>query len=256
MKTDIICIASHKGGVGKTTSAATLGSILAASGESVLLVDLDAQRNLTSTFLGAQNKPQQTLFEAMCGQCDLPVIPVRENLSIVPSSLDMGAIDTVLASKIQRETVLKKLLRPVCNDYRWIILDCPSQMGMITVNAFTAATSLIVPISCDAYAAEGLIQLIDLVEEIISGLNPRIDLDGIIVTRFHKRRTLDNIVDRDLRERYKGVVFNTRIRENATIVQAPVMSRDIYSYDPKCNGSVDYCALLEEMRERLSMIDR
>ena len=255
-RTDIICIASHKGGVGKTTSAATLGSILAASGESVLLVDLDAQRNLTSTFLGAQNKPEKTLFEAMCGQCELPVVQVRENLSVVPSSLDMGVLDTILASKIQRETILKKLLRPVCNDYRWIILDCPSQMGIITVNAFTAATSLIVPVSCDAYAAEGLLQLIDLAEVVSTGLNPRLDLDGIVVTRYHTRRTLDKIVDKDLRDRYNGTVFNTRIRENATIVQAPVMSLDIFTYDPKCNGAVDYVDLLEEIKERLSLIDR
>ena len=255
-RTDIICIASHKGGVGKTTSAATLGSILASSGESVLLVDLDAQRNLTSTFLGSQTKPEHTLYEAMCGMCELPVVKVRENLSVVPSSLDMSALDTSLASKIQRETVLKSLLRSVCGDYRWIILDCPSQMGLITVNAFTAATSLIVPVSCDAYAAEGLMQLIDLAEVISSGLNPRLDLDGIIVTRFHARRTLDKIVDSDLRKEFPGMVFQTRIRENARIVQAPVMQLDIFSYDSKCNGAVDYQSLLKEIRERLASIQR
>lgn len=255
-RTDIICIASHKGGVGKTTSTATLGSILAASGESVLLVDLDAQRNLTSTFLGAQYKPENTLFEAMCGKCELPVVKVRENLSVVPSSIDMGALDTILASKIQRETILKKLLRPVCNDYRWIMLDCPSQMGIITVNAFTAATSLIVPVSCDAYAAEGLLQLIDLAEVVSSGLNPRLDLDGIIVTRFHTRRTLDRIVEADLRKKFPGLVFPTRIRENAKIVQAPVMHLDIFSYDPKCNGVIDYKALLKEIKQKLASIER
>ena len=156
MKTKIVCIASHKGGVGKTTSAATLGSLLSSKGERTLLVDLDAQRNLTSTFIGSQNKPKDTLFDAFCGRCALPVVNVRQNLDIVPSALDMGALDTVIAGRIQREIILRQLLAPVVDRYEWILLDCPSQMGLVTVNAFTAANSLIVPISCDAYAAEGL----------------------------------------------------------------------------------------------------
>lgn len=253
-KTKIICIASHKGGVGKTTSAATLGSLLASSGQRTLLVDLDAQRNLTSTFIGAQEKPGDTLFEAFCGRCALPVINIRENLDIVPSSLDMGALDTVIAARIQRETILRKLLAPTAGGYEWILLDCPSQMGMITVNAFTAANSLIVPVSCDAYAAEGLLQLLDMSEVVRSGLNPSLALDGIVITRFHTRRTLDRMVESDLRQRFAGTVFSTRIRENATIVQAPVMCRDIVSYDPKCNGAIDYRALLEEVRSRLDRI--
>ena len=246
----IICIASHKGGVGKTTSAATLGSLFSASGIRTLLVDLDAQRNLTSTFLGTRSKPESTLYEAFCGQCALPVINVRENLSIVPSSLDMGALDTVIAGRIQRESILKRLLQPVAGEFDIVILDCPSQMGMITVNAFTAANSLIVPISCDAYAAEGLLQLIDMAEVVRSGLNPDLSLDGIVITRFHTRRTLDRMVESDVRERYKDLVFATRIRENATIVQAPVVSLDIVSYDPKCNGALVYRSLMGEMLER------
>lgn len=252
MNTKIICIASHKGGVGKTTSASTLGSLLSSRGEKTLLVDLDAQRNLTSTFIGAQIKPKQTLFEAFCGSCRLPVVNVRENLDIVPSSLDMGALDTVIAAKLQRESILKNLLADVKGNYDWILLDCPSQMGMVTVNAFTAANSLVVPISCDAYAAEGLLQLLDMAEIVRKGLNPDLVFDGIVITRFHTRRTLDRMVEKDLRERYGEMVFPTRIRENATIVQAPVMSLDIVSYDPKCNGAIDYAALMVELIDRLN----
>lgn len=249
-KTKIITIASHKGGVGKTTSAVTLGSLLSSHGERTLLVDLDAQRNLTSTFIGSQGKPTQTLYEAFCGQCSLPIANVRPNLDIVPSSLDMGALDTVIASRLQRESILKNLLSPVASDYDWILLDCPSQMGMVTVNAFTAATSLIVPVSCDAYAAEGLLQLLDMSEIIRNGLNPQLSLDGILITRFHTRRTLDRMVEGNLRERFGKMVFNTKIRENATIVQAPVTCLDIISYDPKCNGALDYKAFLKELSER------
>ena len=251
MKTKIVCIASHKGGVGKTTSAATLGSLLSSKGERTLLVDLDAQRNLTSTFIGATIKPEETLFDAFCGRCALPVVNVRKNLDIVPSALDMGALDTVIAGRIQREVILRQLLAPVVDQYEWILLDCPSQMGLVTVNAFTAANSLIVPISCDAYAAEGLLQPLDMAEIVRNGLNPQLVFNGVVITRFHTRRTLDKVVENDLRDRYGEMVFPTKIREKATIVQAPVMSLDIISYDPKCNGALDYASLLIEIRKRL-----
>ena len=163
----------------------------------------------------------------------------------------MGALDTVIASRIQRESILARLLRPVAESYDFILLDCPSQMGIITVNAFTAATSLVVPISCDAYAAEGLLQLLDMSEIVKSGINPDLELTGIIITRFHTRRTLDQMVEADLRERYGKIVFDTRIRENATIVQAPIVSLDIVSYSPKSNGAMDYTALSSELLDRL-----
>lgn len=250
-KTKIVTIASHKGGVGKTTTAVTLGSLLSAKGKKTLLVDLDAQRNLTSTFIGAQEKPDVTLYEAFCGQCQLPVVRVRPNLDIIPSSLDMGALDTVIAARIQRESILKNLLASISDRYDWILLDCPSQMGLVTVNAFTAATSLVVPVSCDAYAAEGLLQLLDLADIIRKGLNPQMTLDGILITRFHTRRTLDRMVEGNLRERFGNMVFGSRIRENATIVQAPVTCLDIVSYDPRCNGAIDYKAFLDELSGRL-----
>ena len=250
-KTKIIAIASHKGGVGKTTTAATLGSLLSSSGRKTLLVDLDAQRNLTSTFIGSQVRPESSLYEAMCGFCDLPVLAVRENLGIVPASLDLGALDMMIAGKLQRESILRRLIDGVRDEYEWILLDCPSQMGLITVNAFTAANSLIVPLSCDAYAAEGLQQLLSMAKIVNSGLNPEMKLDGILITRFHTRRSLDRMVEADLRERFGDMVFDTRIRENATIVQAPVMSLDIISYDPRCNGAVDYKTLLMEVECRL-----
>ena len=246
-KTKIVAIACHKGGVGKTTTAASIGSLLSSSGFRTLLVDLDAQKNLTSTFLSPKFETDKTLYEAFRGLCDLPVVNVRENLDIVPSSLDMGAIDTEIASKIQRESILKRLLLPVQDQYDWILLDGPSQLAIATVNAFAAATSVIVPLSCDAYAAEGLLQLSQMVDVVSSGLNPGLKIDGILVTRYHTRRSLDRLVEEDLRKRYGGLVFKTRIRENAAVVQAPVMCLDIASFAPKSNGALDYKNLLDEL---------
>ena len=197
VNTKIIAIASHKGGVGKTTTAATLGSLLSSQGKKTLLVDLDAQRNLTSTFMGTKFNPEMTLYESMSRKAPLAIYEVRDNLDIVPSSLDMGALDTVIASRIQRETILRDILRSLKDEYDWILLDCPSQMGIITVNAFTAANSIIVPVSCDAYAAEGLLQLIKMAEIVSSGLNPSLDIDGIKTTRLYTRRSLDSTVDQD-----------------------------------------------------------
>lgn len=213
VNTKIIAIASHKGGVGKTTTAATLGSLLSSQGKKTLLVDLDAQRNLTSTFMGTKFNPEMTLYESMSRKAPLAIYEVRDYLDIVPSSLDMGALDTVIASRIQRETILRDILRSLKDEYDWILLDCPSQMGIITVNAFTAANSIIVPVSCDAYAAEGLLQLIKMAEIVSSGLNPSLDIDGIIITRFHTRRSLDRMVEQDLREHYGDLVFPTKISE-------------------------------------------
>lgn len=245
-ETKIIAIACHKGGVGKTTTAASLGSLLASSGKKTLLVDLDAQRNLTTTFMDLRNIPENTIYEAFRGQCKLPVYNVKPNLDICPSSVDMGAIDTEVASKIQREAILKMLLAPVKDNYDWILLDCPSQLAIVTVNAFAAATSVIVPLSCDAYAAEGLIQLSKMVDVVSVGLNPGLKIDGILVTRFHTRRSLDKLVEEDLRSRYGQLVFETRIRENAAVVQAPIMNMDIVSYDPKSNGAKDYQEFMKE----------
>ena len=248
-KAKIIAIACHKGGVGKTTTSASIGGIFSER-EKVLLVDLDPQMNLTSTFTDGEF--QRTVFDAfkeykLKRQGTLPVYRIRENLDIVPSCLDMCTIDSDFASVPGRDIILKKLLAPLVPQYDWIIIDLPAQLGAITVNALTAADKVLIPMSCDAYSADGLQQMANFVS-LVQDINEKLDLLGVLITRFNPRRTVDNIVSELLNKEWNGSVFETRIRENAAISKAPLMKKDILSYDPKSKGAQDYISLCDEIR--------
>lgn len=251
--THIIAIACHKGGVGKTTTAASLGGILSERGK-VLLVDLDPQMNLTSTF--TDGNFDRTVFDAFCDfkarrDYVLPVHKIRENLDLVPSCLDMCTVDSDFASTPGRDIMLKKMLAPLAPHYDWILIDLPAQLGAITINALTAATRVLIPMSCDAYSADGLQQITNFVD-IVREVNDRLDILGVLLTRFNPRRVVDGVVSEQLDSEWPGYVFKTRIRENAAISKAPLMKKDISSYDPKSMGARDYASLCEEIRERLN----
>ncbi len=248
----IIAIACHKGGVGKTTTAASVGGILAER-EKVLLVDLDPQMNLTSTFTDGDF--EKTVFDAFvgfksCRRGVLPVYNIRENLDIVPSCLDMCSVDADFASVPGRDNILEKLLVPLLPEYDWIIIDLPAQLGSLTVNALMAADRVLIPMSCDAYSADGLQQIFNFVGY-IQYLNERLELLGVLITRYNRRRTVDSVVSEELDKAWAGYVFNTRIRENAAISKAPLMKKDILAYDPRSNGAIDYVALCKEIKSRI-----
>lgn len=251
-KTHIISIACHKGGVGKTTTAASLGGILSER-EKVLLVDLDPQMNLTSTF--TDGNFEKTIYDAFVDfkarrDYELPVYNIRKNLDIVPSCLDMCTVDSDFAAVPGKDIMLKKLLAPVAQKYDWVLIDLPAQLGAITVNALTASSQVLIPMSCDAYSADGLQQIMNFVD-MVKELNDTLEVFGILLTRFNPRRVVDSIVAEQLDKDWSGYVFKTRIRENAAISKAPLMKKDIVSYDPKSNGAVDYSALCAEIRKKL-----
>lgn len=247
-----IAIVCHKGGVGKTTTAASLGGILSAEGKRVLLVDTDPQGNLSSTFM--KEEPGRTIYEAFREKRNLPVVNVRKGLDIVPSSINVSGLDSELSSAIGKERILKKLLAGVAGAYDWILIDCPAQLGLPTANALTAADAALVPISCDKFSGEGLGQIIAFIEMVRDEVNPGLELAGIAVTRFRPRRIVDTKVVESLNEWWKGQVFKTMIRENAAIVQAPLLGTDIWSYDPRSYGAQDYKALLSELKRRMKTI--
>lgn len=245
----VIAIANHKGGVGKTTTAAAIGQAIARNKQKVLLVDLDAQANLTSFFVD-EEQVDKSIYDAMVGRIKhLPTIEAGTGLRVVPSSLDLAAAETDLASRLAREKILSNLIEPVKDQYDYIILDCPPSLGIITTNALAAADDLYIPLTAEALPLKGLKMLEEIVEAIRNSINGRLSITGVIITRYNNRKLNKAVLDA-IKARYGDRVFNTKIRENIAIAEAPLYGESIFDYDPNCNGAKDYDALAKEILNR------
>jgi len=242
----IIAIANHKGGVGKTTSVAALGSIFAAEGSKTLIVDLDAQANLTASFL--TEEPERTIYNAFKGEVELPIIHLRENLDLVPSSLDMAAAELDISSRMSREYILRKLIKPVESQYEFILLDCPPSLGLVTINAMVAANELFIPLTAEALPSRGLTKLTNILQMVRENLNDNITLSGVIITRW-ENTNLSKMVEEQLRSIFGDTIFNTKIRKNVSVAEAPLYAQDIVTYAPDSNGAKDYIALADEIKK-------
>lgn len=242
----IIAIANHKGGVGKTTSVASIGAILANKGYRTLLIDLDAQANLTGSFL--KNEPEETIYNALRGEIELPIITITSTLSIVASCLDMAGVELDLSSRISREFILHKLLKPIVlkGEFDYILLDCPPSLGLVTINALVAAKELFIPLTAEALPSRGLAKLTNIVQMVRENLNEDITLSGVIITRW-EATNLSKMVEKQLRELFGDTIFKTKIRKNVSIAEAPLYSMDVVSYAPESNGAKDYTSLTEEI---------
>ena len=237
-----ISIVNHKGGVGKTTSVSSLGVALARMGKRVLLVDLDAQGNLTDTL--TQTPGDRSIYDSLRTLETLPVVNIREGLDLCPSSIDLVSMDLELADKKEREYRLSRLLRGL--DYDFILLDCPPSLGLLTINALTASTKVIIPLTPEALPAKGLGTLLDIIERTRETLNPGLSLGGILMTRYNRRK-INRLVEETLRETFGDSVFKTKIRENVDISESPLQCKDIYSYSPDSIGAKDYESLALEV---------
>jgi chromosome partitioning protein len=238
----IISISNHKGGVGKTTSAINIGVGLKNEGKKVLLVDLDPQANLTQS-LGIQNH-SKTIYHAMKGD-SLPV--VATTVDVVPSSIDLAAIESELASKIARESVLKKLLAPYKDKYDYILIDCPPSLGILTINAFTASDEIFIPLQAEYLALSGLSKMMEIMELIRTELNPGLKIGGIFLTQFDNRRVLNRNILEGVKDQFPQEVFKSIIRENVSLAEAPISQRHIYDYSARSKGAEDYMALVTEI---------
>lgn len=242
----IISIVNHKGGVGKTTSVSSLGVALARMGKRVLLVDLDAQGNLTDTL--TKTPGDRSIYDSLRTLETLPVVNIREGLDLCPSSIDLVSMDLELADKKEREYRLSRLLQGL--DYEYILLDCPPSLGLLTINALTASTKVIIPLTPEALPAKGLGTLLDIIERTKETLNPGLSLGGILITRYNRRK-INRLVEETLRETFGDSVFKTKIRENVDISESPLQGMDIYSYSPNSIGAKDYESLALEVVSKL-----
>ena len=244
----VIAIANHKGGVGKTTSVASIGAVLSRKGFRTLLVDLDAQANLTGS-LSDTDEQQRTIYEALREREQLPVVEVSEGLSIVPSSLDLAGIELELSSSMSREFALKDVLEPVAGDYDYILLDCPPSLGLLTVNAFVASDEIIIPLTAEALPFQGLTMIGKIIGMVQKRLNTSLRLSGILFTRWEGRK-LNKLVEEAVRGKYGDIVYNSRVRTNIALAEAPLSKLDILSYNDKSNGAQDYIEVADELLRR------
>ncbi len=248
MSATVITIANHKGGVGKTTSTASIAAALALRGKKVLTIDLDAQQNLSYT-LTLNEDPESSIYDALVKDSPLPIVKIRENLDLVPASLELARAEIDLSTKIAREGILKTLLEDYMDKYDFILIDCPPSLGIITTNALVASSQLFIPLTAEALPLKGLTMLDDVVNEVKKRVNPNLSLGGVFFTRFNNRKLNKEVVEA-INNRYGDKVFKTKIRENITLAEMPLTGQTIFEYDNRSNGAKDYAALADEIIER------
>lgn len=251
---NIIAILNQKGGVGKTTTAVNLGAYLAKRGRKVLIVDLDPQGNATSG-LGINKEALQTtmydvLFDGQ-GVSQLATETSIAGLRILPTNQQLAAAEIDLANEIARETKLRQALDHL--EYDYILIDCPPALGLLTINALTAANQVFIPVQAEYYALEGLSQLLGVVQRVRQGLNPGLEVLGVVVTMYDKRTTLSDQVVDELKKHFGDKVFSTIIPRNVRLAEAPSYGKAIVEHDKWSKGARSYKALAKEIEDRLTV---
>lgn len=249
--TRIISLCNHKGGVGKSTTTATLGAILARKGKRVLLVDLDAQSNLTRYFLtdAEFNSLGISIYDSFMNGKELPVRNLRGGLDLVPSSLELAALERQLTTRLSCETILKKLLRSLVQSYDYILLDCPPSLGTIVINALVASTDLYIVTTAETMAFKGLYIIEDLADSIREELNPGLKVSGLVLTMWSNSNLYRKVAS-TLEEDYKGIIFSTKIRKTVAVPESQATNLGLLEYAPGATATRDYISLAEEILER------
>ncbi|WP_071130388.1 ParA family protein [Enterococcus timonensis] len=249
----IISVANQKGGVGKTTTTVNLGACLAYLGKKVLLIDTDAQGNATSGLGIRKPDVNQDIYDILVNEVpikDTVLSTTRENLFIVPATLQLAGAEIELTSMMARESRLKSAIADVKNDYDFILIDCPPSLGHLTINAFTASDSILIPVQSEYYALEGLSQLLNTIRLVQKHFNPDLQIEGVLLTMLDARTNLGAEVVGEVRKYFQEKVYETIIPRNVRLSEAPSHGQAIIDYDPKSKGAESYQALAQEVLAR------
>jgi len=246
----IICVANQKGGVGKTTTAVNLGASIASFKRSTLVVDMDPQGNTTSGLGIDRHDLQKTVYHALISFCpmeDVILATASDYLSVAPSNADLIGAEMELMDTDSREQHLKSSLSTVLNRYSYILIDCPPSLGLLTLNALTAAHSILIPIQCEFYAMEGVGQLLKTISRVRQSLNPSLTIEGFLLTMFDARNKLSHQVANEIYNYFKEEVFHTIIPRNVRLSEAPSFGQPILLYDFTSKGCQSYLSLAREI---------
>lgn len=246
--TKIIAILNHKGGVGKTTTTINLAAALQQKKKRVLAIDMDGQANLTESF-GLSIEEEKTVYGAMKGEYLLPLVKAENGISIVPACLDLSAAESELINEPGRELILKGLIARLLDtqQFDYILIDCPPSLGLLTLNALTAADYLIIPVQAQFLAMRGMAKITNVIEIVRERLNPNLNIGGIVITQFDKRKTLNKNVSEIINDSFCDKVFKTVIRDNVALAEAPIKGKNIFEYNKNSNGAKDYMSLAQEV---------
>lgn len=247
MKT--IAILNHKGGTGKTTSAINIGAGLAKKGKRVLLVDIDPQANLTEG-LGIRDA-ETSIYDSIRDSKKLPIIQINESLDLVPSSIDLLGAELEIVSKIGREKIITKLLKPLKSEYDYIILDCPPALGLLTINAIVASDTVLLPLEAEYFAYKGIDRLMGVIEQVQEHLNEKLTIGGVFVTKCNSQRTLTQTIVDSITDFFGDKVFETKIRINVSLSEAQLQGQSVFEYAPESNGAKDYDLLVDEIIRKI-----
>ena len=244
----IVSIANQKGGVGKTTTSINLSTILAKKGKKVLMIDADPQGNASSG-VGVDKEVEESVYDILIGDTEIENIVIKtniKNLYVCPSNINLAGAEVELVSVMSREYRLKEKLDEIKEEYDYIIIDCPPSLGLITLNAFTASDSVLIPVQCEYYALEGLGQLINTINLVKKHLNKNIDIEGALLTMYDARTNLSNQVVKEVKKYFNDKVYKNVIPRNVKLSEAPSYGMPISVYDPRSKGAKSYEKFVKE----------